>query len=56
VVDTKGSVMCARALHKSHPLLRKSCEDAARKWRFKPFLVDGKPVSTQGTIVFHVKR
>ena len=56
VVDAEGKVMCARALQQSHPMLRKPCEDAARKWQFKPFLVDGKPTPIQGSIVFHVKR
>jgi TonB-like protein len=56
VVEAQGNVICARALQQSHPMLRKPCEDAARKWQFKPFLVGGKPAAIQGSIIFHVNR
>lgn len=56
VVDTEGNVVCARALLPSQPMLRKYCEEAARRWQFKPFLIKGKPSPIQGSIVFHVQR
>src|SRR5215510_3919138 len=51
VIDENGRVVEAKAT-KGHPVLRLAAEDAARKWVFKPTLLDGKPVKQPGTLMF----
>ncbi|HLG13091.1 MAG TPA: TonB family protein [Blastocatellia bacterium] len=35
-----------------HPYLQEAAEDAARRWKFTPTKVAGKPVKVIGTITF----
>lgn len=56
LVGADGKVVCAEARERSHPLLRKYCEDAARDWRFRPLKKDGTPVEFAGPIRFRIKR
>lgn len=56
LVDERGGVTCARGSSDAHPILRRYCEEAARQWRFKPLLAEGKPVAMTGPIVFRLKR
>jgi TonB family protein len=51
LINENGRVIEAKAI-KGHPVLRASAEDAARKWIFKPTLLDGKPVKQPGTLTF----
>jgi TonB family protein len=51
VIGENGQVIEAKAI-KGHPVLRAAAEDAARKWVFKPTLLDGKPVKQPGTLTF----
>jgi TonB family protein len=51
VIGENGQVIEAKAI-KGHPVLRAAAEDAARKWVFKPTLLDGKPVKHPGTLTF----
>ncbi len=51
VIDEEGRVISAKAAS-GHPLLRSAAEDAARKWVFKPALVDGRPVKQPGVLKF----
>src|SRR5262245_19014293 len=51
VIGENGQVIEAKAI-KGHPVLRSAAEDAARKWVFKPTLLDGKPVKQPGTLTF----
>jgi len=51
VIGENGQVIEAKAT-KGHPVLRAAAEDAARKWVFKPTLLDGKPVKQPGTLTF----
>src|SRR5262249_18867930 len=51
VINENGRVIEAKAV-KGHPVLRAAAEDAARKWVFKPTLLDGKPVKQPGTLTF----
>jgi TonB family protein len=51
VIDENGRVIEAKAT-RGHPVLRSAAEDAARKWVFKPTLLDGKPVKQPGTLTF----
>src|SRR5262245_39368689 len=51
VISETGRVIEAKAI-KGHPVLRAAAEDAARKWVFKPTILDGKPVRQPGTLTF----
>jgi TonB family protein len=51
VINENGRVIEAKAI-KGHPVLRAAAEDAARKWVFRPTLLDGKPVKQPGTLTF----
>ncbi|MBO0859803.1 MAG: energy transducer TonB [Chloracidobacterium sp.] len=50
-IDEKGRVTAAKAV-KGPPLLRGAAEDAARKWLFRPTLLDGTPVRQTGVLTF----
>ncbi|MGI9056647.1 MAG: TonB family protein [Pyrinomonadaceae bacterium] len=52
VIDETGNVMSASAVS-GHPLLRQSAEAAARKAKFYPTLIGGKPVKVTGLIVYN---
>ena len=54
-IGPKGTVTCASAAEKAHPILRKICEEAALQWLFKPFLNKEQPIVVTGKIVFHIK-
>lgn len=51
-VDKEGSVERAKALC-GHPLLAEASVEAARRARFTPTLLDGKPVKVSGYITYH---
>ena len=50
-VDEDGNVVEARAVS-GHPLLQSAAVDAARASKFKPTVVDGKPVKVSGVISY----
>lgn len=50
-IDEVGRVIEAKATN-GHPVLRTAAEEAAKKWVFKPTLLDGKPVTQQGILTF----
>ncbi len=50
-IDENGRVIEAKAI-KGHSVLRAAAEEAAKKWVFKPTLLDGKPVKQSGTLTF----
>lgn len=54
IIDENGRVISAKAVS-GHPALRSAAEDAARKWVFKPTLLDGKPVKQPGFLSFYFK-
>lgn len=51
VVDEKGDVISARAIS-GHPLLRAVSESAARKAKFSPTKLNGKPVKVTGIVTY----
>lgn len=51
VVDEQGSVVTAKALT-GNPLLTQSALAAVEKWKFTPFVSDGKPVRAVCTLAF----
>jgi TonB family protein len=50
-INEEGRVISAKAT-KGHSLLRGAAEEAAKKWVFKPTLLDGKPVRQTGSLTF----
>jgi len=50
-VDEEGNVVAAEAVS-GHPLLRSAAVDAARAAKFKPTVVDGKPVRVSAVISY----
>ena len=50
IVARNGSVVATHVLQ-GHHLLRSAAQHAVRRWRYRPFLVDGRPAKVQ-TIVF----
>ena len=53
-INEKGDVVSARAVA-GPVLLRSAAESAARQWKFKPSMRDGKPLATATTITFRFK-
>jgi protein TonB len=51
-VDERGNVVAAEAVS-GHPLLLPAAVAAAREAKFKPTLVDGKPVKVSGAISYN---
>jgi TonB family protein len=51
LVGTDGTVQSARAVL-GHPLLRASAVQAARKWKFKPLKLKGRPARFIGFLPF----
>jgi TonB family protein len=47
-VSEGGSVLSARVLN-GHPILQKSAIDAAKKWLYKPYTQNGKPMAFETT-------
>lgn len=54
VVDTSGEVEKVNILNGS-PVLTKPCAEALKKWKFKPFLEDGKAVTALVPVSFTFK-
>jgi TonB family protein len=53
-IDEEGKVIAVNAT--SGPKgLRKTCEDAAKRSKFKPYLVNGQPVKATGFITYNFK-
>ena len=52
LVDEKGNVISARAIS-GHPLLRAVSVSAARRAKFSPRLLNGKPVKVSGVITYN---
>lgn len=51
-VDEKGSVVAVPRTD-GPPLLRQAAVDAARKWKFRPTVIDGQAVRVMGFISFN---
>jgi TonB family protein len=51
-IDEKGTV---KTVHRTNgpQLLRQAAEDAVRRWKFRPTVIDGQPVSVLGFINFN---
>lgn len=51
-IDEQGNVISSRAIS-GHPLLRQTAEQAAWQAKFKPTLLEGRPVKVTGTILYN---
>jgi TonB family protein len=51
IINENGRVIEAKST-KGHPLLRNAAEEAAKRWVFRPTLLDGKPVRQTGNLTF----
>ena len=54
-IDEEGNVTSAKAIS-GHSLLRNSAEDAARKSKFKPAMLNGKAIKATGQIIYNFKK
>lgn len=52
MVDEKGTVAAVERTD-GPEMLRRAAEDAARRWRFRPTVVNGQPVRVSGFINFN---
>ncbi len=52
IVDEEGKVIAAQP-ESGHPLLRVAALKAAKRARFTPTLLDGKPVKVSGVITYN---
>jgi protein TonB len=50
-ISEEGQVIEARVL-RGHLALRSAAAEAARKWIFKPAVLNGKPVKIESTLTF----
>ncbi|HEY6252043.1 MAG TPA: energy transducer TonB [Candidatus Angelobacter sp.] len=48
-IGKKGDVESVRAVS-GHPILIQSAMDAVRQWKYKPYVVNGKPVAVETTV------
>ena len=51
MISEEGRVIEATTVS-GHPLLRNAAMEAARKWVFKPTMLNGIPVKVQSTLTF----
>lgn len=54
LIDKEGSVACAMGVE-GDPDLYEISEDAARKWRFKPYTLHKEAVCVESSVVFHFR-
>lgn len=52
IIDTTGKITKLKVLS-GHPLLAASALDAVKQWKYRPFLLDGKAVPVDTTIMVH---
>ena len=53
VINQQGEVENLVVLS-GHPLLVQAAIDAVKQWRYRPYLLDGKPVEVETTVTIHV--
>jgi protein TonB len=54
VIAKNGSVLATHVL-KGHRLLRGAAQDAVRRWRYKPYVMDGHPVEVSTIVTVRFK-
>ncbi len=54
VIVDKSGVPIKVSVVSGHPVLCPATIDAAKKWRYKPYLVNGNPVEVETENTFHL--
>jgi protein TonB len=54
IIDIDGSIQQLR-ITSGDPSLAASAMDAVKKWRYRPYLLDGKPVEVETNIIVNFK-
>ncbi|MGA9860861.1 MAG: energy transducer TonB [Terriglobales bacterium] len=54
VIVDKSGVPNVVSIVSGHPALLQATIDAAKKWRYKPYLVNGNPVEVETENTFHL--
>jgi TonB family protein len=54
-IDTKGNLTSLKAVQ-GNPILVKAAVDAVKKWKYRPYILNGEPVEVETTIKiqFHI--
>jgi len=55
LIDKKGVVRCADAVHGDASLVQRSI-DAAQRWKFRPYTLNGEPIIVETPIEFVFKK
>ncbi len=55
IVSAYGNVILAEFVN-GNPLFKEISEDAARRWRFEPMIIDGMPTRVESRLTFHLGR
>lgn len=55
VIDEQGNVQDVRVLKGLHPALDEAAVESLRTWRFKPAMMDGKPVKVYYTLTMNFR-
>ncbi len=55
LIDIDGNVECIRVM-KGHPILSCAVASVSKDWKFKPLIVEGKPVAFIGQLYIRFKR
>ena len=55
VVSRSGEVVATRVL-RGHRLLRHAAEAAVRRWRYRPYTVNGRPMEVATVVTVEFKR
>jgi protein TonB len=50
IISKDGTIKDLRVVS-GHPLLAQAAADAVKRWRYKPYLVNGQPVEVQTRVV-----
>lgn len=53
LIDKNGEIGCIWE-RTGHPMFAKAANEALQYWRFKPMMVNGRPVEFVGTMKFHM--
>ena len=54
-IDTDGKVVCA-LFQEGHPLLASASLEAVRQLKYRPYILNGKPVAVETAVVFNYSK
>jgi TonB family protein len=53
VITPQGDLGKVQLIY-GHPILAPAAMDAVRKWKFRPYILEGQPVEAEGEIEFKI--